>query len=65
MPGSNPMTPRQRDLVDTLVHNQWLIRRLRFTEADLHANHFQSRDDEFEEKWRFKVRQREHPLADA
>ena len=59
------VTPRQRDLVDTIVHNQWLIRRLRLTEADLHAKHFQYRDDEFEEKWRFKVLQKEHPLADA
>ena len=60
-----PVTPRQRDLVDTLVHNQWLIRRLRLTEADLYAIHFQRRDDDFEEKYRFKVRQKEHPLADA
>ncbi len=60
-----PTTPRQRDLVDTVVHNQWLIRRLRLTEADLYAHHYQHRDDDFEEKWRFKVLQREHPLADA
>src|SRR6516164_1744976 len=46
----HPVTPRQRDLVDTLVHNQWLIRRLRLTEADLHATHFQERDDNFDEK---------------
>jgi len=61
----HPVTPRQRDLVDTVVHNQWLIRRLRLTEADLYARHYQGRDDDFEEKWRFKVLQREHPLADA
>jgi hypothetical protein len=61
----HPATPRERDLVDTIIHNQWLIRRLRLTEADLYALHFQRRDDDFEEKWRFKVLQREHPLADS
>jgi len=61
----HPVTPRQRDLVDTVIHNQWLIRRLRLTEADLYALHYQGRDDGFEEKWRFKVLQRQHPLADA
>jgi hypothetical protein len=61
----HPATPRQRDLVDTIVHNQWLIRRLRLTEADLHAHHFQQRDDDFEEKWRYKVVRKQHPLADA
>jgi hypothetical protein len=61
----NPVTPRQRDLVDTVVHNQWLIRRLRLTEADLYAHHFEDRDYDFEEKWHFKVAQRDHPLSDA
>jgi hypothetical protein len=31
----HPTTPRQRDLVDTLVHNEWKIRRLRAIETDL------------------------------
>ena len=30
-----PATPRERDLVDTLVFNQWLLQRLRRVEADL------------------------------
>ena len=60
-----PVTPRQRELVDTVVHNTWLIRRLRLTETELHALHFQGRDDNFEEKWRFKVLQRQYPLADS
>jgi len=30
-----PVTPRQRDLVDTLVYNEWKIRRLRRLEAEV------------------------------
>jgi len=61
----NPVTPRQRDLVDTVIHNQWLIRRLRLTEADLYAHHYQRRDDDFDEQRRYKVLQRKHHFADA
>jgi hypothetical protein len=61
----DPVTPRQRDLVDTLVHNQWLVRRLRLTEADLYALYFQRHDDDFDPKYRHCVTAREHPLADS
>jgi hypothetical protein len=39
-----PATPRQRDLVDTLVHNEWKIRRLRAIETDLWQYRFESND---------------------
>jgi hypothetical protein len=61
----HPVTPRQRDLLDTVIHNQWLIRRLRLTEADLYARHFEDRDHDFEEKYHFQVAQRDHPLSDS
>jgi hypothetical protein len=37
-----PATPVERDLVDTLVHDQWLIRRFRRTEAEIfhYKEHF-------------------------
>ena len=60
-----PTTPRQRDLLDTVIHNQWLIRRLRLTESDLHARHFEDRDHDFDPKWDHHVAQHEHPLSDA
>ncbi|HUN81264.1 MAG TPA: hypothetical protein VMV81_07105 [Phycisphaerae bacterium] len=60
-----PVTPRQRDLVDTLVYNQWVIRRLRATEAELYDYHFVERDYAFEPKYDFHIRRGEHPLADA
>src|SRR6516162_9808971 len=31
----HPVTPRQRDLVDTLVRNEWKIRRLERVETEL------------------------------
>jgi hypothetical protein len=61
----HPVTPRQRDLVDTVVHNEWLIRRLRLTESDLYAHHFQRHDDNFDPKYRHRVLAREHPLSDS
>ncbi len=61
----HPVTPRERDLVDTLVHNQWLIRRLRRTEADLHARHYAGRDQDFDGRWSHHIIKRDHPLADA
>jgi hypothetical protein len=61
----HPVTPRQRDLLDTVIHNQWLIRRLRLTESDLYARHFEDHDHDFEEKWHFNVAQRDHPLSDS
>src|SRR5579883_2655363 len=61
----HPVTPRQRDLVDTLVHNQWLIRRLRLTEADLYAHHFADRDHNFDPKYNFHKLRQQHALADG
>ena len=60
-----PATPRERDLVDGLVYNQWLIRRLRRTEADIHAFHFDKRADNFDGRWSAQIIRRNHPLADA
>ena len=39
IPPSSNQSPKL-DLVDTLIDNQWLIRRPRLTEADLYALHF-------------------------
>ena len=61
----HPITARQRDLLDTVVHNQWLIRRLRLTESDLYTRHFVDRDHDFDPKWDHHVAQREHPLSDS
>ncbi len=58
----HPCTPLERDLVDTVVHNQWLIRRLRLIEAQLWAYQFDSDDDDFNEKSTLQQRYRRHPL---
>src|SRR5579884_4034165 len=39
-----PTTPRDRDLVDTLVHNEWHIRRLRAIEVALWEHKFEEHD---------------------
>jgi len=63
----HPVTPRQRDLVDTLVHNEWKIRRLRALEADLWERSFQcdviSADPDTTN--RYTILDRQHPLATA
>jgi hypothetical protein len=52
----NPTTPEQRALVDTLVDNEWLLRRLRKTEAQIWELEFR-----FKEK--FNELKQDTPLA--
>ena len=62
----HPVTPRQRDLVDILVHNEWKIRRLRAIETDLWAYRYSEMDDnEFDPNNEVHHRRRRHPLATA
>jgi hypothetical protein len=61
-----PVTPRQRDLVDTIVHNEWKIRRLRTIEADIWALQFHYNDEMFSDPTRSSHAQaRRHALATA
>ncbi len=59
----HPVTPLERDLVDTIVHDQWLLRRLRLVEAQMWALEFDYEDETFDPKNRFDQRHRRHPLA--
>jgi hypothetical protein len=62
----HPVTPRQRDLVDTLVDNEWKIRRLRAIETDLWALQFEYNDAMFGEPDRASHKLgRRHALATA
>jgi hypothetical protein len=62
----HPVTPCQRDLVDTLVHNQWQIRRLRAIEAELWAAEFDEKDHfTVDPKNHYDVRRRQFPLRSA
>jgi hypothetical protein len=62
----HPVTPHQRDLVDTLVHNQWHIRRLRAIEVDLWAAEFDEKDHfTVDPKNHYDVRRRQFPLRSA
>ena len=62
----HPVTARQRDLVDTIVRNEWKIRRLERLEADLWDERFDAIDD-----WntgsnpRLERRRLRHPLSCA
>ena len=60
-----PATPRERDLVDTLVYNQWLIRRLRISEAQIYSYHYIGRDDDFIEGSDYHLTLRDHALGDG
>jgi hypothetical protein len=62
----HPVTPRQRDLVDTLVHNEWKIRRLRDIETDLWEQQFGYNDEMFSNPNRTShLHARQHQLATA
>ncbi len=37
-----PVTPRERDLVDAIVRNEWIVRRMGLVEAQLWGHHFQA-----------------------
>ena len=52
-----PTTPRQRDLVDAMVRNEWKVRRLERIETDAWDDQFESHDRIFGE--------RRHPVARA
>ena len=62
----HPTTPRQRDLVDTLVHNEWKIRRLRAIETDLWEHAFERNDQIYDKPDdRSHIRVRKHYLRTA
>jgi hypothetical protein len=62
----HPTTPRQRDLVDTLVHNEWKIRRLRAIETDLWEQQFSVNDAIYDNPDNPRhVRTRKHYLGSA
>jgi hypothetical protein len=47
-----PATPTERALVDALIHNEWLLRRYRWLEADLWKNALQEIPDKmFSHAW--------------
>ncbi len=37
-----PVTPRERDLVDAMVRNEWIVRRMGIIEAELWGHYFQT-----------------------
>ncbi len=62
----HPTTPRQRDLVDTLVRNEWKIRRLERIEAELWEGEFDYEDNSsFDPDSAVDVRRRLLPLRAA
>ena len=60
----HPVTPRERDLVDALVRNEWIARRMGIVEAELWAHHFQKADSTIPGS-RFDVIQRHFSLGHA
>jgi hypothetical protein len=40
----DPVSPRERDLVDAIVRNEWILRRMGLVEAELWNHFFQSTD---------------------
>jgi hypothetical protein len=40
----DPVTPRERDLVDSIVRNEWILRRMGLVEAELWNHYFKSTD---------------------
>ena len=57
-----PTTPRQRDLVDTMVHNEWHIRRLRTVEIALWEHKFEEHDIYEYDNRKWDQLTRRHPL---
>ena len=60
----NPVTPRERDLVDSMVRNEWIIRRMGFVEAQLWGHHFHTTDVTLPGN-RFDVLDRKYPYGQA
>ena len=61
-----PITPRQRDLVDALVRNEWLIRRLHRLEADMWTQQFETNAAMFRNpEVAAHLHIQRHPLATA
>ena len=62
----HPTSPRRRDLVDTLVHDEWQVRRLRRLETALWDHMFENKEDQYDNPNNsYHVRQRKHPHAAA
>jgi hypothetical protein len=40
----DPVSPRERDLVDSIVRNEWILRRMGLVEAELWNHYFKSTD---------------------
>lgn len=59
-----PVTPRERDLVDSMVRSEWFIRRMGLVETQLWSHHFQKIDSSFPTD-RFDNLQRRFPLGQA
>ncbi len=59
-----PATPRERDLVDSMVRNEWFLRRMGLVETQLWSHHFQKIDSSFPTD-RFDNLQRRFPLGQA
>jgi hypothetical protein len=59
-----PATPRERDLVDSMIRNEWFIRRMGFVETQLWGHHFQKIDSSFPTD-RFDNLQRRFPCGQA
>jgi len=59
-----PVTPLQRDLVDTLVHNQWKIRRLRALETEIWRHQVEFNGAVYiDPKRTYHVHAQKYPLA--
>jgi hypothetical protein len=59
-----PVTARERDLVDAMVRNEWIVRRMGLVEAELWGHHFQHTAATVPHN-RFEVLDRNFPLGQA
>ncbi len=60
----HPVTPRERDLVDAIVRNEWIIRRMGLVEAQLWGHQFQH-NDSVRPPDRLALLKRKWPLGQA
>ncbi len=60
----HPITPRERDLVDAIVRNEWIIRRMGLVEAQLWGHQFQH-NDSVRPPDRLAILKRNWPLGQA
>ncbi|HLH19510.1 MAG TPA: hypothetical protein VKX45_19965 [Bryobacteraceae bacterium] len=60
----DPVTPRERDLVDTIIRNEWIVRRMGLVEAQLWGHQFQH-NDSVRPPDRLAILKRNWPLGQA